>query len=122
MGRLLCAHCVRPAPPEAWRESARLVRGQAAHGSIASGLQNASWFGKVCAMDSTLYEAIIKLDAATRFQLAQDLLDSVASETFAGPLMDEQRAELRARLTHHRTHPEEVGVTLVEIKAKLGMA
>lgn len=73
-------------------------------------------------MDSTLYEAIIKLDAATRFQLAQDLLDSVASETFAGPLTDEQRAELRARLAHHRIHLEEVGVTLVEIKAKLGMA
>jgi putative addiction module component (TIGR02574 family) len=73
-------------------------------------------------MDSTLYEAIIKLDAATRFQLAQDLLESVASETFAGPLMDEQRAELRARLAHHRTHPEEAGVTLVEIKARLGMA
>ena len=73
-------------------------------------------------MDSSLYEAIIKLDAATRFQLAQDLLDSVASETFAGPLTNEQREELRARLAHHRSHPEETGITLAEIKAKLGMA
>jgi putative addiction module component (TIGR02574 family) len=51
--------------------------------------------------------------------LAQDLLDSVASETFAGPVTDEQRSELRARLAHHRAHPEEADVTLAEIKAKL---
>lgn len=73
-------------------------------------------------MDPTLYEEITKLDAATRFQLAQDLLDSVASETFAAPLTEEQRAELRARLAHHRLHPDETGVTLAEIKAKLGIA
>ena len=73
-------------------------------------------------MDPTLYDEITKLDAATRFQLAQDLLDSVASETFAAPLTEEQRAELRARLAHHRLHPDEAGVTLAEIKAKLGIA
>ncbi len=72
-------------------------------------------------MDSTLYDEIIKLDAPTRFQLAQDLLDSVASETFAAPLTGEQRTELRERLTHHRLHPDEPGVSLTEIKAKLGM-
>ena len=73
-------------------------------------------------MDPTLYDEITKLDAATRFQLAQDLLDSVASETFAAPLTEDQRAELRARLAHHRLHPDEAGVTLAEIKAKLGIA
>lgn len=77
--------------------------------------------GKVLKMNSNLYDEIVKLDAATRFQLAQDLLDSVASETFAGPLPEEQRTELRARLGHHRTHPEESAVTLAEIKAKLGI-
>lgn len=72
-------------------------------------------------MNSTLYDEIVKLDAATRFQLAQDLLDSVASETFAGPPTEEQRTELRARLSHHRAHPEEACVSLAEIKAKLGI-
>ena len=77
--------------------------------------------GKVVQMNSTLYDEIVKLDAATRFQLAQDLLDSVASETFAGPLTEEQRTELRARLAHHRAHPEQADVSLAEIKAKLGI-
>ena len=72
-------------------------------------------------MSSTLYDEILKLDPATRFQLAQDLLDSVASETFAAPLTPEQRTELRARLAHHSAHPEEPTVTLEEIKAKAGM-
>lgn len=73
-------------------------------------------------MDPTLYDEIIKLDAATRFQLAQDLLDSVASETFAAPLTEVQRLELRTRLAHHRLHPDEPGVTLADIKSKLGLA
>ena len=73
-------------------------------------------------MDPTLYDEITKLDAATRFQLAQDLLDSVASETFAAPLTEDQRVELRARLAHHRLHPDEGSVALAEIKAKLGIA
>ena len=66
-------------------------------------------------------EQIVKLDVATRFQLAQDLLDSVASETFATPLTPEQRTELRARLAHHRAHPDEPTFTLAEIKAKAGI-
>ena len=72
-------------------------------------------------MSSDLYDEITKLDAASRLQLAQDLLDSVASETFAPPVTDEQRAELRARLAHHRAHPEEETVSLANIKAKLGL-
>ena len=66
-------------------------------------------------MGSTLYEEILKLDAAARLQLAQELLDSVASETFAPPATAEQRAELTARLAHHRTHPGEETVALVDI-------
>ena len=72
-------------------------------------------------MSSNLYDEITKLDAASRLQLAQDLLDSVASETFAPPVTEEQRAELRARLAHHRTHPAEETVSLADIKAKLGL-
>jgi putative addiction module component (TIGR02574 family) len=72
-------------------------------------------------MSSNLYDEIIKLDAAARFQLAQDLLDSISSETFSPPLTDDQRNELRARLAHHRTNPDEETVTLADIKAKLGL-
>jgi len=73
-------------------------------------------------MSSNLYEEIAKLDAATRLQLAQDILDSVASEAFSSPVTDEQRTELRARLAHHRAHPEEETVSLTDIKAKLGLS
>ena len=73
-------------------------------------------------MSSNLYDEITKLDAATRLQLAQDLLDSVASEAFSPLVTDEQRVELRARLARHRTHPEEETVSLADIKAKLGLS
>jgi putative addiction module component (TIGR02574 family) len=73
-------------------------------------------------MNSNLYDEIIKLDAPTRLQLAQDLLDSVASDAFSPPVTDEQRAELRARLAHHWAHPEEETVSLGDIKAKLGLS
>ena len=34
-------------------------------------------------------------------------------------LSDAQRDELRARLAHHRAHPDEPGVTLDDIRRKL---
>ena len=73
-------------------------------------------------MNSNLYDEIAKLDAAARLQLAQDILDSVASEAFSSPVTEEQRLELRARLAHHRGHPEEETVSLRDIKAKLGLS
>ena len=73
-------------------------------------------------MNPKLYDEIIKLDAPTRLQLAQDLLDSVASEAFSPPVTDEQRAELRARLADHRAHPDEETVSLGDIEAKLGLS
>ncbi len=76
---------------------------------------------KVRHMASNLYDEIVKLDAATRLQLAQDLLDSVASETFATSLTPEHRAELQARLAAHQIHPDEPTLTLAEIKARAGL-
>ncbi|OGA26068.1 MAG: hypothetical protein A3I01_14220 [Betaproteobacteria bacterium RIFCSPLOWO2_02_FULL_65_24] len=73
-------------------------------------------------MKSNLYDEIVKLDVATRLQLAQDLLDSVASEAFSPPVTEEQRAELRARLAHHLARPEEDTVSLADIKTKLGVS
>ena len=73
-------------------------------------------------MSSNLYDEIVKLDPAARLQLAQDILDSVASEAFSPPVTEDQRVELRARLAHHRAHPEEETVSLADIKAKLGLS
>ena len=72
-------------------------------------------------MSSSLYDEIVKLDAATRFQLAQDLLDSISSEAFSPPVTDDQLNELRVRLAYHRANPDEETVSLVDIKAKLGL-
>ena len=55
-------------------------------------------------MNSNIYDEIVKLDVTTRLQLAQDLLDSVASETFSPPVTAEQRVELQARLAHERNY------------------
>lgn len=56
------------------------------------------------------------------FDRLQSHIDSVASEAFSPPVTEGQRAELRARLAHHRTHPEEETVSLADIKAKLGLS
>jgi len=72
-------------------------------------------------MNSNLYDEIVKLDAATRLQLAQDLLDSIASEAFSPPVTDDQRDELRARLAHHRANADEETVSLADIKTKLSL-
>jgi putative addiction module component (TIGR02574 family) len=69
-----------------------------------------------------IYEEIAKLTAAERIRLAQEILESVASEIVAPPLTEEQRAELRARLTDYRANPDASTVTLPEIRAKLGLA
>ncbi len=71
-------------------------------------------------MGKTLYDEGNKLDLPARIRLAQDILESVANELNAPPLPNEQRAELRARLEHHRRHPDEQTWTLEQIKANLG--
>jgi len=72
-------------------------------------------------MSSSLYDEIVKLDAATRLQLAQDLLDSISSEAFSPPVTDDQRNELRTRLEYHRANTGEPTVSLSDIKAKVGL-
>jgi hypothetical protein len=72
-------------------------------------------------MKSDLYDEIVKRDAATRLKPALDRLDSVASEAFSPPVTEVQRAELRARLEHHRANPGELTVSLADIKRKFGV-
>jgi putative addiction module component (TIGR02574 family) len=71
-------------------------------------------------MDKTaLLGELEHLDARERLEVAYGLLDSVLHDQSAPPVTEEQRSELRARLAHHRAHPDEPGVTLAEIRRKL---
>ena len=46
------------------------------------------------------------LSIAERIQLVEDIWDSIAAETDALPLTEEQRAELDSRLKEHRRNPD----------------
>jgi hypothetical protein len=49
----------------------------------------------------------------------EPLPDDVDFAADPPPVTPEQMRELRARLEHHRRHPDEPGVTLDEIRRKL---
>ncbi len=66
-----------------------------------------------------LLEELERLSSHERLELAYGLLDSVLHDATAPALSDAQRTELRARLTHHREHPDEPGVTLDDIRRRL---
>jgi putative addiction module component (TIGR02574 family) len=66
-----------------------------------------------------LLEELEQLTSRERLELAYGLLDSVLHDATAPALSDAQRAELRARLTHHRAYPEEPVVTLDDIRRRL---
>lgn len=68
---------------------------------------------------AALLEELEQLSAHERLELAYGLLDSVLHDAAAPELSDAQRNELRSRLAHHRTHPDEPGVTLDDIRRKL---
>lgn len=68
---------------------------------------------------AALLEELEHLDPRERLEVAYGLLDSVLHDQSAPPVTDAQRAELRARLAHHRAHPDEPGTTLAEIRRKL---
>lgn len=70
-------------------------------------------------MSTHLYQALENLSIADKRALGEALIDSAESEASAPLITDAQRAELRARLAHHRAHPEEPGMTLAKLKAKL---
>ncbi len=66
-----------------------------------------------------LLKELEQLSSRERLELAYGLLDSVLHDAEAPPISDAQRRELTERLAHHRTHPEERGVTLDEIRGQL---
>jgi putative addiction module component (TIGR02574 family) len=70
-------------------------------------------------MRTQIADELINLSPADKRELGEALIASAEAEAGARSISDAQRAELRARLAHHRARPDEPGVTLLELKAKL---
>jgi len=70
-------------------------------------------------MNTPISQALEKLSIAEKRALGEALIASSESEASAPLISDAQRAELRDRLAYHRAHPEEPGVTVAQIRAKL---
>lgn len=73
-------------------------------------------------MNKVLSAELEKLDADERLRLAYDLLDSVAHDAATAPLTEELRQELRRRLDDYRANPDELVVTLADIRRELGLS
>ncbi len=70
-------------------------------------------------MSIDLHQALENLSIADKRALGEALIDSAESEASAPLITDAQRAELRARLAYHRAHPEELGITVAQLKTQL---
>lgn len=64
---------------------------------------------------------ISQLSVSERIQLAEDLWDSILSDTNAVTLSEEQKQELDRRLETHRQNPNQ-GSTWEEVKQRLGFS
>jgi putative addiction module component (TIGR02574 family) len=73
-------------------------------------------------MQATLPFELAQLPAMERLQLAQELLESVASEQSGFALSDAHRHEAQQRLATHRRNPDVPSYSLAQIKATLGIA
>ena len=61
---------------------------------------------------------IDQLSVEERLALVEDLWDSIAEDSAAMPLTDEQRIELDRRLAEHEANPDDV-VSWEEVKASM---
>lgn len=66
-----------------------------------------------------LLNQIQQLPLQEGVEIVDLILDSAASGQSPPPVSPEQLSELRARLEHHRLHPDEPGISLKEIRRKL---
>ncbi|WP_179074848.1 addiction module protein [Nostoc sp. C057] len=64
---------------------------------------------------------ISQLSVSERIQLAEDLWDSILTDTNAVILSEEQKQELDRRLETHRQNPNH-GSTWEEVKQRLGFS
>jgi putative addiction module component (TIGR02574 family) len=67
-----------------------------------------------------LLEKARALSVGERIELVADIWDSI-NETSEPPVTEAQRDELRRRIAYYDAHPDERGISLAEIKAKLGV-
>ena len=70
-------------------------------------------------MNAHIYQELQHLSAAEKRSLGEALIVSADSEASAPLVSDEQRAELRTRLTYHHDNPDETGVSFAQLKAKI---
>lgn len=70
-------------------------------------------------MRAQIADELTQLSPAEKRELGEALIASAEADADTPALSESQRAELRARLAHHRAHPEAPGVTLQELKARL---
>jgi putative addiction module component (TIGR02574 family) len=70
-------------------------------------------------MRAQIADELTQLSPAEKRELGEALIASAEAEASAPAISDAQRAELRARLAHHRAHPNASGVTFQELKARL---
>ena len=59
------------------------------------------------------------MNACASLELEQLSLASAESEASAPSISEAQRVKLRARVAHHAEHPEEGGIALDALEAKL---
>ena len=71
-------------------------------------------------MAKELLEEILGLTVSERIALVQDIWDSIAEIPESLQLDDEQKNDLRNRLTYYRAHPES-GISWNELKQKIGL-
>ncbi|WGV24286.1 addiction module protein [Halotia branconii] len=64
---------------------------------------------------------ISELSVSERIQLAEDLWDSILTDTNAVSLREEQKQELDKRLEIHRQNPKQ-GSSWEEVKQRLGFS
>ncbi len=70
-------------------------------------------------MNTNRCHELKNLSVAEKLVPGEALIVRAESEASASFITEAQRAELRARLAYHRVHPEEPGVTVAQLKAKL---
>lgn len=70
-------------------------------------------------MKAHVADELLELSPAQKRELAEALIASAEAEQAGADLSEAQRAELRARLAHHRAHPDEAGLSFQELKARL---
>jgi putative addiction module component (TIGR02574 family) len=71
-------------------------------------------------MAKEILEEILGLSVSERIDLVQDIWDSIAEIPETLELDDQQKTELRSRLSYYRAHPES-GISWDDLKRKIGL-